>query len=600
MCYRDYLLQVQDSIPANPKFFWSYARSLKATNDLPRTIRFDGQSSDDPGVISNYFAEYFSSVFTNTQHPVPSVGNPITNVFASCSFHLREVEDCLINLDISKGCGLDNIPPNVLKHCADVLAPHVQLLFNHSLASGVFPEVLKRSCIVPIHKSGPKDDVCNFRPISILSALSKIFEKLVLVRLAAHVRHWISPHQHGFMPGRSTTTNLLALQSQVLDALRDGLQVDAVYLDFAKAFDRVGHELLVAKLETAGVSGNMLAWFGSYLINRPLQVKFLGSLSREFVPTSGVPQGSLLGPQLFNIFINDLVSLLGDHCLLFADDLKIGQVIRNSTDCHHLQAKLDAVSGWCVRNGMELNVGKCSIISFSRKKNPVQCTYLLNGAKLARVEEVRDLGIIVNSSLSWDGQISSCTGRALRTLGFVLRSSRDFTDIRLLKTLFCALVLPHLEYGCSVWSPYQEYLKADLQGVLNKFLRAVGVRLGFAYREVPLQAVSCLLGILPLEARREVHDAMLVFRLVNAQIDCSELLGLLNFRTSRQTRSRDLFARDHLRTNYLLHAPLPRAQRLINALPAHIDIFNASLAAFRKSVVSVKWGGLGAPGVGLV
>jgi len=239
---------------------------------------------------------------------------------------------------------------------------------------------------------------------------------------------------------------------------------------------------------------------------------------------------------------------------------------------------------------MELNQGKCSAISFSRKKTSTSFNYLLGGSVLGKVDQVRDLGVILTTRMTWKSQVNSCVGRALKALGFVLRSSRDFSDIRILKTLYCAFVLPLLEFSYIVWSPYQGFLKTALQRVQNKFLRAVGVRLGYTYREVPLSTISGILGILPLEDRRELQDMLFIHKLINAQIDCPDLLGQIDFRTTRLTRSRELFMRKHYGTNYLCQSPMPRAQSLVNSLPDSLDIFCTSPAVFKKRLIQLKWG----------
>ncbi|XP_046662827.1 uncharacterized protein LOC124355712 [Homalodisca vitripennis] len=302
-----------------------------------------------------------------------------------------EVEGILRSLDSSKSPGPDMIPPRVLRMCAEVLAPHLSIHFNNLLSQGVFPTNLKSGFLVPLHKSGSRSNVKNYRPIVIQPAMAKIFEKLVLDRMTFTFKNLIIPEQHGFQRGRSTATNLVEFTSVVLPALSRGKQVDCVYLDFSKAFDRVGHSHLLKKLEAFGVTGTLHAWFRSYLDGRTLQVKYAGTLSRQVNVLSGVPQGSHLGPFLFSMFINDIGTTLSSQYLLFADDVKIFAEISSIQHQQELQRDLQRIQDWCQASGMDLNTDKCNTMSYTRAHEILQFNYTLYGVTLQRVTRTRDL-----------------------------------------------------------------------------------------------------------------------------------------------------------------------------------------------------------------
>lgn len=210
-------------------------------------------------------------------------------------------------------------------------------IFNASLQQGIFPREWKLSFVTPIHKDGLRSDVSNYRPICIQSALAKLFEKLILPQLTQFFSDIITPKQHGFIGGRSTTSNLFTYIGYILNAMNNGYKVHAVYTDFSKAFDRVNHDILLQKLDAIGVRGNALKWINSYLVGRKIQVRVDGHLSSNYDVKTGVPQGSHLGPILFNIFINDIGVNFNSEYLLYADDLKIYRRITSNSDSQALQ-----------------------------------------------------------------------------------------------------------------------------------------------------------------------------------------------------------------------------------------------------------------------
>ena len=253
-----------------------------------------------------------------------------------------------------------------MKFCADYLAEPLTMLFNKSLASGVFPEVFKVGHVVPIHKKGAVDDIKNYRPITILSTLAKTFEKIVLNKITFKMNSLISARQHGFMTGRSTSTNLALFQTHIIEAFEQKQQVDVIEMDFSKAFDRVSHSILIKKLEAYGFYGPFLKWLESYLLNRKLLVRYHTSVSKEIHSSSGVPQGSHLGPMLFILYINDISKSLKCNHLLFADDMKLYQNISAIQDAHTLQRDSNLVASWCKNNKMTLNLDKCAVMTYHR------------------------------------------------------------------------------------------------------------------------------------------------------------------------------------------------------------------------------------------
>lgn len=267
----------------------------------------------------------------------------------------------------------------MLKSCKCALSIPIAFIFNWSLRSSQFPSLWKHSYVIPSFKVGPKDSVINYRPISKLSSLPKLFEKLLETTISCSFKNVLSVNQHGFRSDLSTETNLLCFYSDILKSIEAGLQVDVLYTDIQKAFDSVNHELLIHKLKLIGISGNLIDWFHSYLLNRSQQVMVNGHLSSPICVTSGVPQGEHLSPWLFLIFLVDI-----NRCFKFckykpfAHDLKLYYTISHIEDSILLQDDLNRLSKWCTKNGLNLNVNKCSKVSFNRNKLKTASKYFID------------------------------------------------------------------------------------------------------------------------------------------------------------------------------------------------------------------------------
>jgi hypothetical protein len=259
-------------------------------------------------------------------------------------------------------------------------------IFNKSLATGSFPDNWKKSFLTPFYKSGGRGNVANYRGIAILSFIPKLFEKIVCDKLNLKLTSNFHNEQHGFTQNRSINSNLMVYTKFIFDVMENKSQVDSIYTDFSKAFESVDHKILIKKLLALGFSGNILNWISSYLSGRSQNVRFLGKISNSILVTSGVPQGSHLGPLLFNLFICDLSIILKDiNHLFYADDLKIYHEIKTLEDAQFLQNKLNDLDNWCNFNKLKLNVEKCHSISFSRKPVKNVFSYSLGNKILDKV-----------------------------------------------------------------------------------------------------------------------------------------------------------------------------------------------------------------------
>ena len=232
--------------------------------------------------------------------------------------------------------------------------------------------------------------------------------------------------------------------------------MDAIYTDLSAAFDKMNHEIALAKFKKLGFDYNSLKWLRSYLIGRSMSVKIGDHVSPSFPVSSGVPQGSHLGPLLFLLYMNDVNFVLDCLTLSYADDLKLYYVIKHPNDAVFLQQQLQIFANWCRLNRMLLNVSKCLVISFGRKALPFLHDYCLDNTNLKRETTVKDLGILLDSKLTFKDHVSYIVSKASSQLGFIFRFAKQFKDIYCLKSLYCALVRPILEYSAVVWSPYYQ------------------------------------------------------------------------------------------------------------------------------------------------
>lgn len=586
-CYRSYITHINDVIPSNIKIFWSHINSLRKSRDVPSKIRLGMDESSDPTAMANIFARHFSSVYSHPPVAPPQYPDRLSNVYiTSIQVSSCEVKDKLRCLDVTKGVGPDQIPASVLRNFNESLSVVLCELFNQSLSQGVFPLVLKNSYITPIYKNGDVSVAQNYRPITTQSHIAKIFESLVLDRLRPLLGSVIVDQQHGFIRGRSTVTNLLTFENYVFTSFDQRSQVDAAYLDFSKAFDKVSHDHLVAKLRACGIFGRYLPWIDSYLRDRTSTIKLMYSTSAPIKVESGVPQGSLLGPCLFNLFINDIGEGIETEYLLFADDIKLFDTITQQCDGAPLQRSLNNIEAWCADNCMSLNLTKCNIMSFTRCNNVAIVDYRLGGVSLARCQLVKDLGVYFNPALTPEHHVDEICKRSLRLMGLVARASRSGFSVKAITILYKTLIRPLLEYASVVWKPCQDIFVTRLQRVQRRFVRIVAVAKGYTFLDAPVEELELELELSSLAGRRDTADLTFLFNLVNGRVSCPVLLEKICFRIPGVTRSNELFHRPHYRTNYLGNSSVIRIQRLGNAVPPDVDFFSDSLDVFKRKISS--------------
>lgn len=553
-------------------------------------MHHDGTTSSDLSIVCNLFAKHFQSVYTNNFSNIPitsenSYSFDSINI-GSLTLSIPEVELALASLNSDNRPDADGIPSIILQMCSEAFAIPLQLIFNRSLENGDFLSIWKKSFITPVHKSGSKQEVANYRPICKISTIPKLFEKLVYDKLTPTLRGVISSQQHGFVAGRSTTTNLTIFCNHVLNGLEKGLQYDVIYTDFSKAFDRVNHEVLLTKLKKVGFHSNLLKWINSYLRERVQYVRINNSLSSPIYATSGVPQGSHLGPLLFLIFINDIPDIFSySLCLMFADDIKIFRCINSTQDCLWLQEDLNRLSAWCNKNDLHLNVSKCQSLTYCRNHSPIHYIYNICNIPLSTISVKKDLGVIFDQKFSFLSHIDFLISKSNSMLGFVLRNSKQFSNPQTLKCLFFAYVRSGLEYCSTIWNPFYEVHSLRIERIQKRFTRTVVRRLHWNM-DMPSYDTRCkLLGLLPLHIRRKYFSVMFIRDIIMNHTDCSHLLSLVGlYAPVRVLRNRVLFHVPNHRVNYAFNEPISRCLREANTVCDFID-FSLSRNIFKTNLL---------------
>ncbi|CAH2098333.1 unnamed protein product [Euphydryas editha] len=396
-CYESYINKTEDSIITNPRAFWSFTKyNSKKSSSFPSSMSYNSETASTGDKICDLFSNYFQANFlesspnSNFTYPVTQKMNNynIGDIYIDNDELLRLLE----SVNLNKGAGPDDIPPLIILKCAKSFVTPLSILFRRSLDEGYVPNIWKSAFITPIYKNGDKTNIKNYRPISKLCIFAKIFENIVYRQVYATIQSWFIPEQHGFLKGRSTTSNLLLTYDYVSSSMDSGAQVDIIYTDFSKAFDRIDHCILLRKIYMAGIHGNLFRWFSSYINNRSQAVALNGYVSAWVSVPSGVPQGSLLGPLLFAIFLNDISSCFHHSlCLLYADDAKIIKSISSIDDCRLLQEDLNRFNNYCQINKLDLNVSKCHIMNFTRKLNTLRYNYTLKNQTMLHINKIKDL-----------------------------------------------------------------------------------------------------------------------------------------------------------------------------------------------------------------
>lgn len=534
---------------------------------------------------SNLFSEYFSSVYTNHTNDL-HLPNTV-NIDTYFDITNDDIVKAILALKEIQTNSPDGVPSIFYKKTIENMKTPLTILFKKSLVSMCYPSKWKTSFITPILKSGDSTNVENYRPISILSAISKIYDKLILKHIQTKTSHLLATEQHGFTMGKSTLSNLLEFTNYVTSNISGGGQIDTVYMDLAKAFDRIDHSILLSKLSRMPLDPCIIKLLNSYLTNRRQLVCVGGERSSPITPKSSVPQGSILSPLLFALFINDLPPLIKSKILLFADDLKLFLKINDHSDARQLQKDIDTIFTWCNDNNLQLNIQKCHIVSFTRRQQTTfqYFNYNINHTSLGRKNVMKDLGITFDSKLTFESHINQIVKKAYKMLGFISRSLNKFKNISTYKILYYTYVRSCLEYGSSVWNPHYEIYVKLIERVQRRFTRTIYRKFSYP-SEKHYEMRYARLELISLENRRKITDELALYKIYRGIIK-TELINVIQHnRPLRITRynTNNIFYLPFVNSNVEYYGPMQRLQRQHDSIFHNVDLNVNTLASFKRYI----------------
>lgn len=483
----------------NPKKLWGFLKDLGAGKSCSKKscsigLKVGDEVCFDKPTVAETFNQFFVTVAATLVNKLPSgsgkYGLNFVNDFYRKKgvqpnrFSLSQVEEdsvlkLLLKINTSKSTGLDNLPAKFLKDAAPIISKPLTHIINLSIEAGEVPNDMKNARVVPIYKKNSKTEAGNYRPVSILSVVSKIFERIMYDQLEKYIKDesLLYEFQSGFRPSFSTDTCLIHLSDFIRNEWDKGNYTGMVVLDLQKAFDTVDHTILLSKLEAMGMTENSVKWFDSYLTGRSQVVDIDGVHSGPKEITCGVPQGSILGPLLFLIYVNDMADAVKCKLLLYADDSAL-MVSHRDVDIiqKRLSDELEAVNGWLIDNKLSLHLGKTESILFGTKHKLARHSELnikCGDTSITPKAEIRYLGLDLDQSLSGEVTGVKVIKKANSRLKFLYRRG-SYLNLYTKKLLVSALIQCHYDYGCSIWyTPLSKQTKCKLQTTQNKIIRNV-------------------------------------------------------------------------------------------------------------------------------
>lgn len=525
---------ISKEIKNNNKLFWRYVNSTRLSKaTIPDLDKSDGTKATEDKDKAEVLNSQFSSVFTKEDtHNLPTqedihIQTPLTDLIITPEMTKKKLD----KLRTDKSCGPDGVHPLVLKKLSDTLSKPFSIIFNISLRTGLVPTIWKHGTVTAIYKKGKKSLPSNYRPITLTSVVCKVLEFFITEHICHHLNlnDAVNKGQHGFTKRKSTVTNLIEAMNIWTEALSHNLPLDIIYLDFEKAFDKVPHERLLKQLHRFGISGNLHDWIRSYLNQRTQRVRVNGELSSSSPVLSGVPQGSVLGPALFLIFVADVSSIVQNFASLYADDTKLfTYIMESATEIHHtstsLQIDLNNLAAWCDQMQMSYNIDKCHRLHLGKKNanykyslpkmtnihttsNSISYDYIFH--TLQQVSEEKDLGVTVDVNLNFRKHISTKIAKANSIL-FLIKHTFKHLNADIFKLLYKSLVRPHLEYASSVWCPILKIDIANLEKVQRRATKLVPEISSLSYSERLDH-----LKLPTLQYRRLRQDLLFVFKHAN-------------------------------------------------------------------------------------
>ena len=507
--------------------------------------------------------------------------------------YINSIEHSIVITDISytevtqvistlknSSAGWDELPTFVAKKCISGYIEPLTYLINTSFTEGVFPKELKLARVVPIFKIGDKTELTNYRPISVLSFFSKVFEKIMYTHLLDFIEQnkIIYKHQYGFRQKHSTQHAIITLVDRITNSLDKGDIVISIFLDLKKAFDTVDHPTLLNKLYAYGIRGNAFNWFKSYLSERSQYVVYDSKQSKTQTVQCGVPQGSILGPLLFIIYMNDICNaseLL--FSILYADDTSVQISGNDITDLvSSMNAELELLSRWFKANKLCLNAQKTFYLVFHRARiKDHELSIQIDGSTLNRSRNIKYLGVIIDHKLNWCEHIAHVKNKVSKGIG-ILYKARQFLGKKSLHNLYYSYIYPYLIYCIEVWGSACQTHLHPLFLVQKKIVRIIT----FSHYLAHTQPLFIDLFLLPLDKLILNRIGIIMYKICNGLLP--EVINVLYVSNkdihSYNTRSSNLLRVPKGSTNFV-----NTSTRLWNVLLVNIDV-NVSISTFKHNL----------------
>ncbi len=580
----------------DPKTMWKTINQLTNTKSKTTSINeliINQEIVTEPEKIADSLNTYFNEIGTVLAKDLPKGNNSFETyvVPTDKSFEINRlssinVKNVILKINTSKATGHDRISPKLLKDSADIIAESLTVIFNKSIETGIFPDDLKVACISPIYKGENKTECSNYRPISVISVVAKVFEKLVSGQLMEYLETYqlLSECQAGFRKRSSTVTSLLTNTNQWYINMDKGLLNSIIFLDLKKAFDCVDHAILIEKLRKFGCVGNTLNWFKSYLTNRKQMCKVNQTTSKCRTVSCGVPQGSNLGPILFLLYVNDLPNCLkSTTASMFADDTNLTASGSTSTELYNkLNNDLENIHQWLLANKLTLNTSKTEyMIVGSRQrlgKIDEEAEIKLGDNKIKKISETKTLGVIVDDQLKWNSHINMVATKVSKGIGMI-RRMKAFVPQSTLISVYNSIILPHFDYCSLVWDIGNAYSLEKLQKLQN---RAARVITGKSY-DIRSKDILEELSWQPLMERWGNNKAIFMHKVTNGEYleNISSLFVVKNNENYNLRNNNIDYKLEKPKTNFLKKSISYSGVKIWNELPVELKSNCLSLNAFK-------------------
>ena len=582
--------RVINNMNKKPKLFYSLMKNKDKRDNRIGPFKIEGEYVTENKDICDRMVQQYNSQYSNNdlRDVTDCIFDDVRDDdISDITISEEEIQNAIGAMDQNSTAGPDGIPAKFLIKTKEKIAVPLGVIMRRSIDEGKIPDVLKLAYVTPIHKGGSKLKPENYRPVSLTSHIMKIFERVVKVRLLDHLKNnnLINPGQHGFVPGRSTQTQLLDHFCRVYEALEEGARLDTVYLDFAKAFDKVDHNVLLKKLAANKIKGKLGRWIREFLNERKFRVVVNGVVSEEQNVKSGVPQGTVLAAILFIIMISDIDKDI-IRCIVscFADDTRINMKVKTEEDKKAMQEDLNKIYRWAEENIMKFNEAKFEQMTCGiTKEVDVEPYKTATSTEIEFKSRVKDLGVVTNENVRFkehiDGVVLACRVKQ----GNILRNFSTRKEETMMK-LYKTHIRSKAEYCCIVWSPTLKQEISKIERIQKSFTKKINGMDDMNYHQ-RLKSLK----LYSLERRRERYMIINTWQQLEGQRD-----NLMDFKVNERSRHRTIKSTrvkwngNNKNSSIIYNSPALKMMRLFNAIPEDIrDTTGVKLEIFKRKLD--KW-----------